>query len=149
MGGTLHQSYEVVAKLLDGMVDANKETKKRQEWDALLAQLDFLSKRIMELEVESLKNDKLFSIWECTKRKKKEGVQANEFLSLIQQKIEEQDKMLNEMKENIDMLNQATTSNSMTIQLQDAHINQLISGHYPSFAEDSPTHTMADSEDED
>uniref|UniRef100_M1E1B0 Integrase core domain containing protein n=1 Tax=Solanum tuberosum TaxID=4113 RepID=M1E1B0_SOLTU len=149
VGGMLHQSYEVVAKRLDGMVDANKETKKRQEWDALLAQLDFLSKRVMELEAHAFKKDKHFSLLESTKGKKKKGVQDDKFLSLIQQKVEEQDKMLNEMKENIDMLNQATTSNSMTIQLQDAQINQLIFGRYPQFAEDSPSYTMADSEDED
>uniref|UniRef100_M1DX50 Uncharacterized protein n=1 Tax=Solanum tuberosum TaxID=4113 RepID=M1DX50_SOLTU len=101
------------------MVEANKETKKKQG-DALLAQLDFLSKRVMELEAQALNKDKHFSLRECTKGKKKEGVQDDGFLSHIQQKIEEQEKMLNEMKENIDMLNQATTSNSMTIQLQDA-----------------------------
>uniref|UniRef100_M1DQX0 Uncharacterized protein n=1 Tax=Solanum tuberosum TaxID=4113 RepID=M1DQX0_SOLTU len=132
-GGMLHQPYEVVAELLDGMVEANKESKKKQEWDALLAQLDFLSKRVMELEAQALKKDKHFSLRECTKGKKREGVQDDEFLSLIQQKIKEHNKMFNKMKESIDMLNEATTSNSMTIQLQDSQINYLISGHYPPF----------------
>uniref|UniRef100_M1DXS2 Uncharacterized protein n=1 Tax=Solanum tuberosum TaxID=4113 RepID=M1DXS2_SOLTU len=35
-GGILQQPYEVVAKLLDSMVEANKEAKKKQEWDSLV-----------------------------------------------------------------------------------------------------------------
>uniref|UniRef100_M1DZ92 Uncharacterized protein n=1 Tax=Solanum tuberosum TaxID=4113 RepID=M1DZ92_SOLTU len=145
----LHQPYEVVAKLLDGMIETNKETNKKQEWDALLTQLDFLSKRVLELETQALKRDKHFSLRECTKGKKKEGIQNDEVLSPIQQKIKEQDKMLNEIKENIKMLNHTTTTNSMTIQLQDAQIGHLISACYPPFAADSPSYTMGNSKNED
>jgi len=53
------------------------------------------------------------------------------------------------MKENIEMLNETSTSNSMTIHLQDAQIGHLILGRYLPFAEDSPIYTMVDSEDED
>uniref|UniRef100_M1DCL9 Uncharacterized protein n=1 Tax=Solanum tuberosum TaxID=4113 RepID=M1DCL9_SOLTU len=52
------------------------------------------------------------------------------------------------MNDNIEMLNETSTSNSMTIQLQDAQITHLMTGRYPPFAEDSPNYTMADSEDE-
>uniref|UniRef100_M1DWM4 Uncharacterized protein n=1 Tax=Solanum tuberosum TaxID=4113 RepID=M1DWM4_SOLTU len=58
------------------------------------------------------------------------------------QKLEEQDKKLNDMKDNIIMLNETTTANSMTIQLQDTQINHLMTGQYPPFAEDSPNYTM-------
>jgi len=75
-------------------------------------------------------------------------VQSDDTSSLIQQKLDEHDKKLNDMKENIDMLNEVTTSNSMTIRLQDAQITHLMTGHYPPFAEDSPNYTMGDSEDE-
>jgi len=69
-------------------------------------------------------------------------------LSIIRQKLEEQDKKLNDIKDNIEMLNETTTVNSMMIQLQDAQINHLMTGQYPPFAEDSPNYTMGDSEDE-
>uniref|UniRef100_M1DC14 Uncharacterized protein n=1 Tax=Solanum tuberosum TaxID=4113 RepID=M1DC14_SOLTU len=148
-GGLLHQPYEEVAKLLDSMVEINKEIKKKQEWDAQVTQVDFLSQRIMELKAQSMKNDKHFSLREYKKGKKQECGQNDKVLSLIQYKIEEQDKVLKEIEENIGMLNQTITSNSMVIQLQDPKINQLISGPYPPFAEESPSYTMADSEDED
>uniref|UniRef100_M1DVZ4 Uncharacterized protein n=1 Tax=Solanum tuberosum TaxID=4113 RepID=M1DVZ4_SOLTU len=79
---------------------------------------------------------------------KEGGVQGDEALSLIQKKIEAHEEMLNEMKENIEMLNEASTSLSMTIQLHDAQIGYLISGHYPPFTEDSPNYNIGDSEDE-
>lgn len=49
----------------------------------------------------------------------------------IQQTHDDHDKKLNDMKENIDMLNEVTTSNSMIIQLQDAQITHLVTFHYP------------------
>uniref|UniRef100_M1DJQ4 Uncharacterized protein n=1 Tax=Solanum tuberosum TaxID=4113 RepID=M1DJQ4_SOLTU len=61
-GGMLHQPYEVVANLFDGMVETNKEAQKKHEWDALVAQVDILSKRVMELEAQATEKDKHFSL---------------------------------------------------------------------------------------
>jgi len=58
-------------------------------------------------------------------RKEAWGEQKNDALSIILQKLEEQDKKLNDMKDNIEMLNEMTTANSMTIQLQDVQISHL------------------------
>uniref|UniRef100_M1DXH9 Uncharacterized protein n=1 Tax=Solanum tuberosum TaxID=4113 RepID=M1DXH9_SOLTU len=46
----LHQPCEFVAKLLDGMVEANKEAKEKHKLDALATQLNALSTRVIELE---------------------------------------------------------------------------------------------------
>uniref|UniRef100_M1DV66 Retrotransposon gag protein n=1 Tax=Solanum tuberosum TaxID=4113 RepID=M1DV66_SOLTU len=145
--GTLHQLYEVIAKIFDGMAETNKDAKTKQEWDTLVTQMDVLSKRVIELEVQAMEKEKHFLFRERKHGKKHGGVQNNEAISLIQQQLEEQDKKLNEMKDNIKMLNETSTANSMTIQLQDAQITHLMTGRYPLFAEDSPNYTMADSED--
>ena len=60
-------------------------------------------------------------------------MRSNDTSSFIQQKLDEHDKKLNDMKDNIDMLNEVTTSNSMTIQLQDAQITHLMTSCYPPF----------------
>lgn len=52
------------------------------------------------------------------------------------------------MKENIEIPNETTTSNSTIIQLQDAHITHLMTIHYTMFTKNSPNYSMADSEDE-
>lgn len=80
----LHYLYEVVAKLLDAMVETNKKVKRQKKWDALVAEHDVLSKGVME-------KDKNLSLRECKHGKKHGWVQHDEILSLIQQKIEEQD----------------------------------------------------------
>ncbi|WMV08398.1 hypothetical protein MTR67_001783 [Solanum verrucosum] len=69
-GDMLHQPYEVVAKLLDGMVEANKEAKKKQEWDVLVTQLNALSTRVTELEVQAMGKEKHSSLQECKNGKK-------------------------------------------------------------------------------
>uniref|UniRef100_M1DTJ7 Uncharacterized protein n=1 Tax=Solanum tuberosum TaxID=4113 RepID=M1DTJ7_SOLTU len=131
--GMLHQPYEVVTTLFDGMVETNKEAQKKHEWDALVAQVDVLSKRVMGLEAQAMEKEKHFFLHECRNGKKHGGVQNDEALSVIQQKLEEQDKKLNEMKDNIEILNETSASNSMTIQLQDAQITHLMTSRYPPF----------------
>uniref|UniRef100_M1DT49 Uncharacterized protein n=1 Tax=Solanum tuberosum TaxID=4113 RepID=M1DT49_SOLTU len=144
----LNQPYEVVTTLFDNMVEASKETQKKYEWNKLVGQVDVLSKRVIGLEEQARKMEKDIPFRECKQGKRHEGVQSDVTSSLIQQNLDEHDKKLNDIKENIDMLNEVTTSNSMTIQLQDAQITHLMTGHYPPFAEESPNYTMGDSEDE-
>uniref|UniRef100_M1DSW5 Uncharacterized protein n=1 Tax=Solanum tuberosum TaxID=4113 RepID=M1DSW5_SOLTU len=144
----LNQPYEVVPTLLDKIVETNKESQKKYEWDNLVVQVDVLSKQVTELEEQAREKENKFTLRECKQGKRHEGVQSNDTSSLIQQKLDEHDKKLNDMKDNIDMLNEVTTSNSMTIQLQDAQLTHLMTGHYPPFAEDSLNYTMGDFEDE-
>uniref|UniRef100_M1DNM8 Uncharacterized protein n=1 Tax=Solanum tuberosum TaxID=4113 RepID=M1DNM8_SOLTU len=116
-GGMLYQHYEVVENLLDGMVATSKKAKKKHEWVALITHLDDLSNRVTKLKVQTMGKEKYHSLRECSHGKKQGGVQGDESLSLIQKKMKAQKEMLNEMKENIAMLNAASASHSMTIQL--------------------------------
>uniref|UniRef100_M1DGV2 Uncharacterized protein n=1 Tax=Solanum tuberosum TaxID=4113 RepID=M1DGV2_SOLTU len=115
----------------------------------MLTQMNFLTKKVTKLEEQSTKKDKHFPLHKYENGKKQESRQNEEVLSLIQHKIEEQDKVLKEIKENIEMLNQTTTSNSIINQLQDAQINQLIRRFFLQSNKESPNDTMADSEEED
>uniref|UniRef100_M1DFM3 Uncharacterized protein n=1 Tax=Solanum tuberosum TaxID=4113 RepID=M1DFM3_SOLTU len=116
--------------------------------DSVVAQVDGMSKRVIGIEEQAMEREMNFLFRECKHGKRHGDVQKDDGLSLIQQKQKEQDKKLNDMKENIEMLNEMTTANSLTIQLQDAQISHLMTSQYPPFAEDSPNYTMGDSDDE-
>lgn len=56
--------------------------------------------------------------------------------------------MLNDIKENINMLYKMTISERHNYSVAGYSKSDLISGHYPPLDEDSPNDTMADSDDE-
>lgn len=89
-------------------------------------------------EEEPMEREKNFSFQEGKQGKRHEGVQSDDAVSPIRQNLKEHDNKLNNMNKNIEMLNKVTTLNSMTIQLHNAHITYLMTGHYPPFSEDSP-----------
>ena len=55
---------------------------------------------------------------------------------------------MNELKDDIEIVNDMSTSKSMTMLLQDSQITHLMIGCYPVFTKDSPNYTMVDSKDE-
>jgi len=62
-----------------------------------------------------MEREKHVILQECQNGKNHGSARDDEVLALIQQKIAEQNKRLNEMKDNMEMLNEVSTSNSMTI----------------------------------
>lgn len=72
------------------------------------------------LEEHDREREKNFSLWEWKHGWKHGGVKSHDTLLLNQQKLEEHDKKFNDMNDNIAMINEWTTANSMKIQLQDA-----------------------------
>lgn len=69
-------------------------------------------------------------------------------LSFIWQGIEAQDKILNEMKENVKMSYETTISNAIAIKHKDNKIGYLIPGHHPPFSMGFPNYTILETEDE-
>ncbi|WMV46829.1 hypothetical protein MTR67_040214 [Solanum verrucosum] len=70
--------------------------------------------------------------------KKQEGGQTEKVLLLILHKVEEHDRVLEEIRENVLMLNQMTTSHSMLIQLLGSQMYQMLSSLYPKPKEGWP-----------
>jgi len=81
----------------------------------LLTQLDLLAKKIMEFEALYKKKDRYIPPYVRKKSKDYKGGQIKEILSLILHKVKEHDRMLKEIKENVSMLNQMTSSHSISI----------------------------------
>ena len=109
-----------------------------------MKQVDLLSKQVEGLEEQAREKYQNFTIQEYTQGNGQGAGLSNDPLSVIQKKLEEQDKKWNEMKDNIKILDEKTIANSMTMQLQDTQINHLMIGQYPPLAD----YTMGDFEDE-
>uniref|UniRef100_M1DFI7 Uncharacterized protein n=1 Tax=Solanum tuberosum TaxID=4113 RepID=M1DFI7_SOLTU len=125
LGGLTRLPYAIAAQLLDHMTKTNKETEKDQILATLLTLLDLVTKQIMELEVPCKKKDRYIPLHERIKPKEYEGGQIEEILSLILHKVEQYDRVLNEIKENISLLNQMSVSHSMSIQLLETQMGHM------------------------
>jgi len=68
---------------------------------------------------------------ERKKPKDHEGGQVEEILSLILHKVEEHDKVLKEIKENVSMINQMTASHFVSIKLLETQMGHMLSRLYP------------------
>uniref|UniRef100_M1DPC9 Uncharacterized protein n=1 Tax=Solanum tuberosum TaxID=4113 RepID=M1DPC9_SOLTU len=129
-GGLIEQPYAIATQLLDHMTKTQKETEKDKNLDKMLTQLDLLAKKIMEFEVLYKIKDSYIPPHECRKSTDYEGGQVEEILSLILHKVEEHDKVLKEIKENVSMLNQMTASHSISIQLLETQMGHMFSRLY-------------------
>uniref|UniRef100_M1DH09 Uncharacterized protein n=1 Tax=Solanum tuberosum TaxID=4113 RepID=M1DH09_SOLTU len=105
----------------------NKETKKDHILATLLTQLDLVTKKIMELEAPDKNKDRYIPPQERMKPNANEGVQIAEILSLILHKVESHDKVLNEIKEKVSMLNEITASHFISIQLLETQMGHVLS----------------------
>ena len=118
--------YETAAKFLDLAAKTNKDGEKDQQLTILLGQMNSLTQKIEELELISKGKSKSPSSTDQGRCMDIENRRINDKLLTILQKLNEQDKVLEEIRENVEMLNQITISHSMIIQLQDAQIGQML-----------------------
>uniref|UniRef100_M1DC13 Integrase core domain containing protein n=1 Tax=Solanum tuberosum TaxID=4113 RepID=M1DC13_SOLTU len=95
----------------------------------------------MEFEALYKKKDRYIPPYVRKKSKDYEGGQIEEILSLILHKVKEHDRMLKEIKENVSMLNQMTSSHSIYIRLLETQMGRMLSCLYPRQKGELPSDT--------
>uniref|UniRef100_M1DBE8 Integrase core domain containing protein n=1 Tax=Solanum tuberosum TaxID=4113 RepID=M1DBE8_SOLTU len=99
------------------MAETNQEIETDFMLAALINQLDDLVKMMMEIEVQCKRKDRYISPHERRRPKDDEGKRVEGMLLIILQKVNDHDRLLEEMKENIKVLSQMIGSHSRSIQL--------------------------------
>uniref|UniRef100_M1BMY1 Uncharacterized protein n=1 Tax=Solanum tuberosum TaxID=4113 RepID=M1BMY1_SOLTU len=110
-------SYETSTKILDLVAKTNKYIEKDQKLIILLGQMDDLTKKVEEREVMSKEKSKYIPLTEQGIPMDIENKRIKSMLLTILHKLNEQDKVLEEIRENVEVLNQISGSHSRSIQL--------------------------------
>uniref|UniRef100_M1DRY5 Retrotransposon gag protein n=1 Tax=Solanum tuberosum TaxID=4113 RepID=M1DRY5_SOLTU len=114
-GGLERYSYETAAKFLDLLANTNKDTEKDLQLIALLGQMDNLTQKVEELEMMSKEKSKSILPIEQGRLMEIENRRIKDMLLTILQKLNEQDRVLEEIRENVALLNQISGSHSRSI----------------------------------
>uniref|UniRef100_M1DQ61 Integrase core domain containing protein n=1 Tax=Solanum tuberosum TaxID=4113 RepID=M1DQ61_SOLTU len=97
---------------------------------ALMTQMDELAKKVRELDVQCIKKDQYVPSHERRKSKNKGDGQTEAMLTLLLRKTNTQDRVLEELKENVLLLNQMSTSHAMLIQLLGSQMDKVLNERY-------------------
>lgn len=92
----------------------------------LLTQLDLLDKKIIRFEVLYKNKHRYILPHKHRKPKDYECGQIKEIISLILHKVEEHDRVLKEIKENISLTNYMPTSHSISTKILETYIGSML-----------------------
>uniref|UniRef100_M1DA50 Retrotransposon gag protein n=1 Tax=Solanum tuberosum TaxID=4113 RepID=M1DA50_SOLTU len=140
-------SYETAAKFLDLASKTNKDGEKDQQLTILLGQMNSLTQKVEELDLISKGKSKHPSSTDQGRCMDIENRRINDTLLTILQKLNEQDKVLEEIRENVKIQNQMSGSHSRSIQLIKTPLNLALPQLHLYEQAGSPSYTrsLADS----
>jgi len=107
----------------------------------LLGQMNCLTQKFEELEVMSKGKRKHPSSMDQERCRDIKNRRINDTFLTILQKLNEQDKVLEEIRENVEILNQMSGSHSRSIQLIDTLLNLALPQLHPYEQAGSPSYT--------
>lgn len=125
------------------MTEPNLEVEEDYYLVPLLARLEDLTKKILEVEVQCKRNDRYIPPQERRQSKDNDSKCINDTLLIILLKVNKHDKVLEELKENVEVLNKIIVSHSRSIQIIRSLMGQVLPHLYPKQKDGLPSDTMA------
>uniref|UniRef100_M1DWR3 Integrase core domain containing protein n=1 Tax=Solanum tuberosum TaxID=4113 RepID=M1DWR3_SOLTU len=144
-GGHEKYSYETTVKFLDLVTKTNKDTNKDQHLIILLGQMNNLTQKVEEMEVMSKEKSKCRPPIEQGRSMDKH---IEDMLLSILQKLTEQDRVLDKFRENVEVLNQMSSSHSRSIQLIETLLGHVMPNPHQAQDKGWPNDVLADPKSE-
>uniref|UniRef100_M1DNX7 Uncharacterized protein n=1 Tax=Solanum tuberosum TaxID=4113 RepID=M1DNX7_SOLTU len=114
-GGIAKQPYVIAAQVLNQMAKTKQVVEKDFMLASLMTHMDELAQKMMKIEVQCKRKDKYIPPHERRSPKENEVKHLEGILSIILHKVTEQDRELEEMKENIQWMKPMIWSHSRAV----------------------------------
>uniref|UniRef100_M1DZW1 Uncharacterized protein n=1 Tax=Solanum tuberosum TaxID=4113 RepID=M1DZW1_SOLTU len=115
LGAIAKQPYVIVARVLNQMAETNQDVEKDFMLASLMTQMDELDKKMKKIEVQCKRKATYIPPHERRSPKDNEVKHLEGILSIIPYNVTEQDRELEEMKENIEGMKRMMWSHSKAI----------------------------------